>query len=368
MKIVIQRGNSLKSILRGKVLFGILIPILLLTACNMPSGTDSNLEGTKAALDAQGTQLAQQLADISKATQVAFEVQSTVLAHQAAQITAFAQASDSPPVAESVNLPPNQPTETLIPTATPLPTETPFPTPEPPTPTPDIEEWMKTSKILLFEDIAGVYLVRYIKDALDGMGLPYVDVKDAVGDFKAQLLSGTDWDLIITGVEARSGVQGEFFSYLNDQVNRGTSLILEVWNLDDVGGDRATTLLTGCGVKFQKDWWNPPDGSRSIWWLVPEHPIFHDPNDGVSLAHYNLEWYGDAGDFLKKLPGSDATILAGNLAWEKDNHGTIAICKDGRFIIQTHSTHDYHKEDIMRLWQNYISNALKAHFADSHNQ
>jgi len=210
-------------------------------------------------------------------------------------------------------------------------------------------------------------LIRYIKAALDGMGIPYVDVKDAVGDFKGQLLSGTDWDLIISGVEARSGVQGEFFSYLNDQVNRGSAVILEVWNLDDIGGAKATTLLTNCGVKFQKDWWNPPDGSRSIWWLVPEHPIFHEPNDGVLLSHYNLEWFGDAGDFLKKLPGSDATILAGNLAWEKDNHGTIAICKDGRFIIQTHSTHDYHQEDIMRLWQNYIYNSLKAHYADSHS-
>jgi hypothetical protein len=141
-----------------------------------------------------------------------------------------------------------------------------------------------------------------------------------------------------------------------------------VWNLDDIGGDRASTLLTTCGVKFQKDWFNPPDGSRSIWWLVPEHPVFHVPNDGVTLAHYNLEWYGDAGDFIKKIPGSEATILAGNLAWEKDNHGTIAICKDGRFIIQTHSTHDYHKEDIMRLWQNYIYNGLKAHFAAYHSQ
>ena len=368
MKPINQLGRTLKSTLRGRVLFVILILTLWLTACNMPGRTSSNFEGTKAALDAQGTQLAQQLVDISKATQIAFEVQSTVVAQQAAQLTAVAQASDSPPVAENVNLPENQPTQTLIPTAIPLPTETPFPTPEPPTPTPDVEKWMKTSKILLFEDIAGANLVRYIKDALDGMFLPYVDVKDAVGDFKGQLLSGTDWDLIITGVEARSGVQGEFFSYLNDQVNRGSSLILEVWNLDDVGGDRATTLLTNCGVKFQKDWWNPPDGSRSIWWLVPEHPIFHEPNDGVTLAHYSIEWYEDAGDFIKKLPGSEATILAGNLAWEKDNHGTIAICKDGRFILQTHSTHDYHKEDIMRLWQNYISNALKAHFADSHIQ
>jgi hypothetical protein len=334
----------------------------------LPSGTGSNLNGTKVALDAQSTQLAQQLADISRATQVAFEVQSTVMAQQAAQITELAKAEEVESEVENTVVLTSQPTEPPPPTALPLPTETPLPTPEPPTPTPDIDTWMKSSNILLFEDIAGAFLVRYIKDALDGMGLPYVDVKDAVGDFKGQLLSGTDWDLIITGVEARSGVQGEFFSYINDQINRGSSVILEVWNLDDVGGSKASTLLTNCGVKFQKDWWNPPDGSRSIWWLVPEHPIFHEPNDGVLLSHYNLQWFGDAGDFIMKLPGSDATILAGNLAWEKDNHGTIAICKDGRFIIQTHSTHDYHKEDMMRLWQNYIYNALKAHFSASHGQ
>lgn len=363
----LHRRSHPRKVYRAKAFHILLLFILLLTACNMPSGTDSTVDGTMTALNAQSTQLAQQLADIAKATQIAVEVQSTVNAQQAAYMTVVAQATEVPPIEEIADLPVEQPTDLPAPTAMPLPTETQIPTLEPPTPTPDIEEWMETSNILLFEDIAGTLLIRYIKAALDGMGIPYVDVKDAVGDFKGQLLSGTDWDLIISGVEARSGVQGEFFSYLNDQVNRGSAVILEVWNLDDIGGAKATTLLTNCGVKFQKDWWNPPDGSRSIWWLVPEHPIFHEPNDGVLLSHYNLEWFGDAGDFLKKLPGSDATILAGNLAWEKDNHGTIAICKDGRFIIQTHSTHDYHQEDIMRLWQNYIYNSLKAHYADSHS-
>jgi len=195
------------------------------------------------ALNAQSTQLAQQLADIAKATQIAVEVQSTVNAQQAAYMTVVAQATEVPPIEEIADLPVEQPTDLPAPTAMPLPTETQIPTLEPPTPTPDIEEWMETSNILLFEDIAGTLLVRYIKAALDGMGLPYVDVKDAVGDFKGQLLSGTDWDLIISGVEARSGVQGEFFGYLNDQVNRGSAVILEVWNLDDIGGAKATTLL-----------------------------------------------------------------------------------------------------------------------------
>jgi hypothetical protein len=70
---------------------------------------------------------------------------------------------------------------------------------------------MDSAEILLFEDVVGGYMERYIKMALDNMGLSDVDVKDVVGDFKPQLLSGSDWVLINTGVDARSGVRGEFF-------------------------------------------------------------------------------------------------------------------------------------------------------------
>jgi hypothetical protein len=82
----------------------------------------------------------------------------------------------------------------------------------------------------------------------------------------------------------------------------------------------------------------------------------------MSLAHYSIHWVDDVGDFIKTIPAGNATLLAGNLAWEKSTHGTLATCIDGRFIIQTHSSHDYHKEDVIPLWQNYIYYALKNRF------
>ena len=349
-------------------IIGFLLLLLLGAACNLPSAAQPEFSSTKVVLDAQGTDIGQQMTQVALSTQVAYNVQATIVAQQVAQLTMVANAptisaptqNEPTPITPATEMPTIPPPATATPP--PPPTDVPTPTEIPATPTPDMESMMDSAKILLFEDVAGVFLERYIKDALDGMGLDYVDVKDAVGDFKAQLLSGTDWDLIISGVEARSGVKGEFFDYLNDQLNKETAVILEIWNLDDIASGRISTIFARCGIKFESDWWDPPRESRSVWWLVPEHPVFHEPNEGVSLAHYSIQWNGDAGDFIKKIPGSDATLLAGNLAWEKDSHGTLATCLDGLFIIQTHSSHDYHKEDMMRLWQNYIYYTLKNHF------
>jgi hypothetical protein len=336
---------------------------VLLSACVQSPQEPPGFAGTQAALNAQGTLVSVQMTEVAHATRVAFDVQATVVAQQAAQLTALAVKTEDPQP-ESTQAPP--PTE--LPTATSQPTETPQPaaTEPPPTPAPDFDSWLNSAKVLLFEDVSGVPMPRYISEALDAQGIAYVDAKDGIGDFKAQLLSGTDWDLIISGVEARSGVRGEFFDYLNDELDRGASVILEIWDLDELASGKISPLMTRCGIKFQADWWMPPSDSRSIWWLVPDHPVFHEPNEGMSLAHYNIQWQDDAGDLLKKLPGSDATLLAGTLAWEKESHATLATCIGGRFLIQTHSTHDYHREDMVRLWQNYIYFTLKNHFQQYH--
>ncbi len=153
---------------------------------------------------------------------------------------------------------------------------------------------------------------RYIRDALDIAGLSYVDVGDASGNFKQQILSGTDWDLIIVGAESRSKVQGEFFVYLLDEINKGTAVIIEIWNLDDIGGGKFNSILTKCGLEFQSDWYSPK--SPSLWFLVPENPVFHELNEGISLVNYVGYWKGDAGDLIRISPGSDAILLAGNIA------------------------------------------------------
>jgi len=335
----------------------IILCTILLSACNLPSSSDNSLDSTQAALNVQTTIQAQQLdlnnqatAIAGDATRIAQNVQATIVAQQATQIAQQGMEEEQPS--------PIPPTATTQPTALP-PTEIP-PTEVLPTPTPDYDEMMKSAKILLFEDMAGVYEVRYIKNALDSMGLSYVDVGDASGNFKSQLLSGTDWDLIIAASESRTKIRGEFFVYLNDELNKGTAVIIEHWDLDEIAYGKINSIMTKCGIKFQRDWWNPD--SPSLWYLVPEHPLFHEPNEGMSLSRYVQYWVGDAGDLIEILPGGKATMLVGNIATEKQRYGTVAICLDGQLILQTHSSHDYRQDDVERLWQNYIYNSLKNHF------
>ena len=346
----------------------------LVNACNMPSGSNSSLDSTKAALDAQATELAQQAdqeAQDLQATIVSQQSTATHLAQQEAQPTIVPPTTVPQPTAVPPTTAP-QPTA-VPPTTAPQPTDTPqiivvtptflTPTSEAPqTQVPDFDEMMKSAKILLFEDMAGLYEVRYIKNALDGMNLStnYVDVGDASGNFKSQLLSGTDWDLIIAASESRNKVQGEFFVYINDHINKGVGVIIEMWALDQIASGTINTITTRCGIKFQKDWWQPE--FLSVWWLAPEHPVFHEPNEGVSLARFTNRWPLDAGDLIEKLPGSEAILLAGTIATEKQRYGTLAICLEGRLIFQTYSTHNHRQEDVVRLWQNYIYNVLKAHF------
>jgi hypothetical protein len=338
------------AIIRG---LGILLVASLLSACNMPTGgTSSSLESTKAVLDVQATiqdQQSQQEVQATSlsadATRIAQEVQATVIAQQAAQLTQQALQLDQEPNTQptmeetaSNNEQQNMSSEIDV----------------------DYKTMMKSANILLFEDMAGLYEVRYIKNALDMMGLPYVDVGDASGNFKEQILSGTDWDLIIVGAESRNKIQGEFFVYLNEQLNNGTAVILEIWSLDEIGAGKVSSILTRCGIKFQEDWWEPE--SPSLWYLAPDHSVFHEPNEGMSLKRFVNYWWGDVGDLIALIPGGNATLLVGNIATEKQRYGTVATCLDGRLIIQTHSTHNYRQEDMERLWQNYIYNTLKSHF------
>ena len=323
------------------MIFAALFVVSVSLACNTPATeTAIPLQATQMALHIQGTQLA---------------------------LDATSQAENTDPETGETqpSAPTQAPTNAPPPTA-PLPSPTPENTIAPPTATPadDMDTLIANSKILLFENVVKIPLPRYIKQALDNLGLSrnYVDVKDAPGNFKAELLSGTDWDLILVGVEARSSIEGEFFQYFGEQVNKGTAMVIELWDLDEMYGPKAKSFMTNCGVELQADWYDPPQTSRSIWWLYGEHPIFHEPNEGMSLVNYTTYWQGDAGDLIRVTNGGEATLLAGIYAQEKTRYGTLAVCHEGRVIVQTYSSHDYRKNDVVRLWENYIYNTLRAHF------
>ena len=113
-----------------------------------------------------------------------------------------------------------------------------------PAPAIDLMSRMKTANILLYEDmISQTDTNRYVKDTLDQMGLPYKDDGNAQGWFKSDILSGAPngkpWDLVILAAEAKSAIQGEYFEYVMDVLDKGSSVIMEVWYLDQTAGGTA---------------------------------------------------------------------------------------------------------------------------------
>jgi len=192
------------------------------------------------------------------------------------------------------------------------------------------------------------------------MGLKYTHVGDALGTFMENLNSGIQWDLVIVAAEAHEEVSGEFFDVLTRRVvQENTALIVELWYLDQISEGRIKPLTTQCGIKLQKSY-NLAD---SIYWLDSGNPILNEPNNAIPLIHYSRYWEWQAGDYLRLVPGSDATLLAGMYQDRNSDYGVVASCFEGRVIFQTFCNHDYDQTDIQVLWENYIYNTLKNRFA-----
>jgi hypothetical protein len=306
--------------------------VLEIQATNNAPAQAPVVDATKIALEILATNNAPAPAQAVDATKVALEVQAT---NAAAQLTQLAgQAVQTQPAAA------------------------PAPTDVPGNPTPDIQARIKKAKILVYEDTPNIGL--WISDALNGMGLKYTHVGDALGTFMQNLNSPVQWDLIIVGAETKSKVQGEFWEVISEKIIRDkTALIAEVWYLDKLGEGRIKTITSNCGIEFQRDW----PLADSIYWLDSNHPIFSDPNNAMPLINYSRYWDFEAGDLIRVSPGSNATLLAGIFQKQKSDYGVLATCFDGRVVFQTFSNHDYHQDDIIRLWQNYITYTLKNRFA-----
>jgi len=202
----------------------------------------------------------------------------------------------------------------------------------------------------------------WIQDALDGMGIKYTQAGSYSGRFMEYLNSGTNYDLIIVGAEAKDIISGEFWDVINTRLTRDkAALIAEVWYLDTEANGPIGKILSGCGVHYQKDY----DLAESIYWWEPTHPVFNEPNMVLPLLHYTRYWANQTGDRIRLGGSGDAVLLAGLAAQKSSDGGVLATCYDGRVIIQTFSDHDYDQADIIPLWQNYIHYTLKNHFVVS---
>jgi len=339
--------NVIKIIILGVIFAG----LVFASGCEMPS-QDASLEETAKALAIQATVNAYE----GQSPQEAVEAENTQPDPSAEQ-TAIAQSVQA--TLNAAQPEPTATTESQQPDLDPPVTET-----ESLAPSVDFEEWMKSANILLYEDMVSVYTIsRYVSEALNRMGLNYVDVGDAMGYYKEQLLSGgpggAEWDLIISAKEARGDVQGEFYVYLNDALNAGSSVIIEEWQLDKIGLGKISTILGRCGVKYQDNWAYDPIDWRLLWPVDQTSPIHHQPNEGVALTNPIDYWpSSDLGDFMRLGPGSDAVPLWTARANETNNYLTAVSCLDGQLIIQTYSTHNYGYDRVIKMWENYIYNTL----------
>ena len=366
------------------ILIGLSFILFVGLACNTPSTESSN--NTQIAINVQATQIAKD-STLTAEADIAAKQADEILDQQA---TVDAQATNDAQEATQVALDVlatinAQPSDTPLPTDTPEPTNTPQPEnnqaeapaqpaagAQPPTAEQavfnqaDFETWMRSANILLFEDMS---LVGVVQPALDAMSLNYVDVDDALGHFKTQLLSGgpggQGWDLIISSKEARENVSGEFYVYLNDALNAGSSIIIEEWNIDDIALGKIGVILGRCGVELQRDWINIPLENQLLFPINGDHPVHHFPNEGISLTNPSNFWFWnqwDLGDLLRLRPGSDAKLLWGARSAIKDSYATAVICVDGRVIIQTYGSHSYGADRIVMMWTHYIYNALLARY------
>ncbi len=354
---------------RTRPVFSSIVLILAMFACNMPSASTKAtqvptfpppIDATKIALEIQATNNVHPATQGVDPTKLALEIQATNNAPKPVDATKVALEVQATDAAAQLTQQASQPTIDL-----PSQPSVGAPTAASGSPTmsnQDFKTRMKTAKILVYEDTTNIGY--WISDALDTMGLKYTFVGDASGTFMEYLNSPIDWDLIIVGAEARSRVQGEFWDVINERVSRDNAgLIAEVWYLNRLGEGRIKPLLTNCGVQYQKDWVK----MESVYWLDSTDPLFSNPNKAMPLINYVNYWGNffpiDHGDLLKLAPGSDAQLLAGTFQKRKSDYGVLASCLSGRVLLQTFCNHDFNHDNIIRLWQNYITYVLKNRFA-----
>jgi hypothetical protein len=226
-------------------------------------------------------------------------------------------------------------------------------------PTEDVEARIRSANVLVYENTDEYGIGMWVQDALDEMGIKYTQTGSYSGHFMEYLNSGTKYDLIIVDAEAKDKISGEFWDVVNTRLTRDkAALIAEVWYLDSESSGPIAKILSGCGIRYQKDY----DVADSIYWWDPTHPVFTEPNTVFPLLRYNRYWDNQTGDQIRIGGSGDAVLLAGLAAKKSSQEGVLASCYKGRVIIQTFSDHDYDQADIIPLWENYIHYTLKNHF------
>jgi hypothetical protein len=356
-------------LLFASVLFG----CSLLPLSESEALKQTQVRETQIDINVKQTLLVQQQSD--QHARQTIQAQQAIMTAQAATLNP-GNAQITPAAPEPIPATPNPQPPTLVPPVTqPVVQAT---QPAPPTSasiSPDeLAARMKTANILLYENMTTrLDTIRYIKPVLDKMGLKYKDDGAAGGWLRDDVAKGPGegkpWDLVIIAAEDKVGAAGEFFGYVLDSLDKGSSVIMEAWFLDKSYGGSALGLLDRCGISYDGNWTKIAPARTVLFVLDPTNPILNEPNSGMSFSKSTDYWWDpngkldyDVGDLVRLNPGSSAKLLLGTSPDIKDSHGTLTVCMDGRLIFQTFSDHQFSIDNMSLLWQNYIYNALRTRF------
>lgn len=267
---------------------------------------------------------------------------------QGASSTQLVEPTLAPPTWTPLPLP----TNTVI-----LPSETPQ----------DIKEMIKNANVLVYEDTrATTNMVPYVHRALANLGIKNAtEVGDATGNFQNDIYSATKWDLIIVAAEVHTAFKGEMFDGLVEQMDKGTGVVIELWYLDKIVNGKIGPIMQRCGLAWQQNLTRGPGYdpfNYSYVWIDSSDPLLSDPNVAQPPSYPYPFWSGDVGDLIMLKPGSPSKLIAGVYRDNNQAYGVIASCLDGRVYIQTICSHDYIQNNMIGLWENYITNALINHF------
>lgn len=378
MKTQFFSGSS-SQVRKIGMLAATVVLVFAMLSCNISmsdTANDSTVQ-TQAALGVQQTVLAMQSGGVNAtvtAQQALLYSQATVAAAQIQQPVAptpdYNATQIALSVAQTAQAQPVAPVMMQSPVAPTVPPQV-NPTVPPPPPSGNLQEWMKSAKILVYEDIVeDPGETQYIKKTLDMMGLKYKWDGNAVGRLKSDMLSGTQggqpWDLVILGIEYRSNVSGEYFEYLMDVINQGTAVILEAYHLDAISQGTVSMILSKCGVDVIDYPTKTGTINDVLIWPISgvSHPVLNTPNSGMSFtkARDTWLWSGDLGSRIEPTGHGDVQLLMGTDATSRDRHGVLAVCMAGQLILQTFSSHSFTYQTMGPQWENYIYNALQWRF------
>ena len=231
----------------------------------------------------------------------------------------------------------------------------------------ELQAKIASARVLIYEDVVqDTDYLPIASKAVEKITSNFTYVGDAMGDFKTNMQSSKKWDLIIVASEFSDDIQGDYWTTIQQQVDKNqAALIVENNYLDEIAPNEIKPLLQECGIDYQQTWELDEDSQPSdsaIFWVVKDSPVFNIPNVVDPLTSSSNDGMDTAGDFVKLTSNPGATILASHKQADTTDMGLITSCLKGTVIFQTFRTHDYDANSMAALWQNYITYVLTNHF------